>query len=147
MASDEGSAADAPQIYKALERLPTLESKARACESQLSAEAASRNWRCRVHGAAERHFCLCSFEYACGATQRLFFSREYSARIRQANRLLNVGRGADWQCEQFLARSVRPAAWTCALFSNANATSAREQLYCKCAYQDTCQHERVVDLF
>ena len=150
MASEQGSDSNAPHIYKVLDRLrlQALAGKARECESHLRAEAnASRDWRCHVHAAGERHFCLCGFEYACGATQRLFLSREYAARSRKANRLLNVRRGADWQCEQVLASSGRPAAWTCALFSNANATSAHEQLYCKCAYQDTCLHERVVDFF
>lgn len=153
---DTAEMQNSAQIYNLLGRLHSLQNKARECESHLNAESAAaattesqaKSWYCHVEGSRNKfHFCLCSYSYDCGETQNLYFSRGYAQRMRKANRLLNVSRGADLQCERFLKSMYKDQKWSCSLFKNQNSTVADEEIYCKCGYEATCQHERVVDFF
>lgn len=150
---DTAKMQNSAQIYNLLGRLHSLQNKARGCESHLNAESAAaesqaKSWFCHVEGSRNKfHFCLCSYSYDCGETQNLYFSRDYARRMRKANRLLNVSRGADLQCERFLSSMYKDQKWSCSLFKNQNSTVADEEVYCRCGYEATCQHERVVDFF
>ena len=124
--------------------------RAKVCITNLNSES-NKNWTCtveyqRVNNIKTPLFCMCSYSYECSETKKLYMSNDYSKNLRKSNQLANLTRGADYQCESTL-NQLENKTWNCSLFKNKHFKLANEAIYCKCLYQKTCFHERVVDFY
>ena len=108
-----------------------------------------RNWTCNVIQDKVTNIallCSCSYEYGCQETKEFHFSFKYNKEIQAKNRLMNVHRGADFQCERILKKTTSND-WSCNIEKNENPSTQDDQYYCKCFYQKKCRHDRYVELY
>ena len=120
------------------------------CEINLKSDTV-KDWKCDIEYSTNEDikvalFCFCSNEYDCGEEKRLLMSVNYSRKIRRKNRLMNLNRGADYQCEMGL-KAVDSQKWSCKLYKNKHTLNIHEKIVCKCSYKKKCLQERIVDFY
>jgi hypothetical protein len=109
-----------------------------------------KNWACKTIQDKVTNkplLCSCSHQYDCSETKEFYFSSKYKDEIQLKNKLMNVNRGADFQCEKYLKKSTF-ANWTCRIKKKQTETSNEEEEYfCECLHQKTCTHDRYVEFY
>jgi hypothetical protein len=128
--------------------------KINECISNLIAED-GKNWTCsieykKIKKIRKPMYCACSYKYECGRSKRIYLSEDYALSLKNLNKLVNINRGADLQCEQTLT-AFEKKQWTCRLFRKKGikekSNSKNESVYCKCSFKELCKHERIVDFY
>lgn len=120
------------------------------CEKNLKSDT-FKDWNCEIEyntneDKKEELFCFCSNEYECGEKKKLLMSVSYSRKLRKKNRVMNLNRGADYQCEIGL-KAKDNKQWSCKLFRNKHALNLNEKIICQCSYKKKCIQERIVDFY
>ena len=134
--------------------------KENECAENLKREN-GKDWQCRLkyaksstksssssRGERKPLFFNCLYEYDCDPeNQRFYFSLNYLRKLRAENRLKNIDRGPDYQCERLL-RKQTSRLWTCSLREevNSNMLDKNDVFYCDCYFQNKCKHQRLVDV-
>ena len=106
------------------------------------------NWTCKVLQDKITKLdliCGCFYEYDCSETRRFHFSSQYNKELEAVNRLNNINRGADFQCERHLIKKTK-SAWSCSNERNQAFSNADDELYCMCMRPKTCKHDRYYEL-
>jgi hypothetical protein len=123
-------------------------SKEHDCEVQLKNET-NQTWTCSVEYNNEIEtpaFCYCSRDYDCKQEELIYMTKKYAFNIRRRNKLNNIDRGADYQCELILNESLdgNKQPWTCEMYRKVSDIG---EVYCRCTSHKTCQQERIVDFY
>jgi hypothetical protein len=109
-----------------------------------------KKWVCKTIQDKETNqplLCSCSHQYDCSETKQFYFSSKYKDEIQIKNKLMNVNRGADFQCERYLRKSTFTN-WTCKIKKRlTETTNEDEEYFCECLHQKSCTHDRYVDFY
>ena len=134
---------------------PLLISKARKCIENLKLEDkinnfTAKNWSCKIVNQKKVKdiplLCSCSYDLQCDESERIFFSSDFNQNLMSQNKLKNVYRGADFQCENYLINKTNKK-WLCQIKQNLNATKLEEENYCDCLSKNVCKSERLVEFY
>jgi hypothetical protein len=130
--------------------------KAKKCVENLKLEDkvnnfTVKNWSCKIVNQknvkdVQPLLCSCSYDYQCDGNEKIFFSLEYNQNLLRQNKLKNVHRGADFQCENYLVKKTKKK-WSCHIKNNQNATMPEEESYCDCLNKSVCKSDRLVEFY
>ena len=111
-----------------------------------------KNWKCRIKNKKSL-FCFCFYNYECNEFQKFFFSFNYNQHFWEVNRMNNIERGAEYQCENFL-RNITKKYWICETketqkiinFDDKSSKEDNQRFFCECMHKRMCTFNRLVDL-
>lgn len=120
----------------------------------------NNDWKCKMeHKRKKPFYCSCSYEYDCTSEEIknssrskfiFYFSTQLLKEIKIKNKLNNINRGADYQCEIALNRDEKPnqinaSSWKCSILRNKNKSIiSDEEFYCECFYRSTCVKDQII---
>jgi hypothetical protein len=147
-----------------IQEIGSFINKEKACAHSLKLED-NKDWQCKLKYQKWKTqsnnknynqswfkkplFYVCSYEYDCNLeNEKFFFSFDYLVKLKNQNKLKNIDRGPDHQCEKLLKKQTHRV-WSCSLKEEfkSNLLDNNDEYYCDCFYQNKCKHQRFVDLF
>jgi hypothetical protein len=122
------------------------------------------DWKCKMEYKRKKPFyCSCSSRYDCTSEEmknssrskfNFYFSAQLLKEIKIKNKLNNINRGADHQCEVALNRDELPIeqnnlvisnSWKCSILRNKNKSMIKdEEFFCECFYRSSCSKDQII---
>lgn len=122
------------------------------------------DWKCKMEYKKKKPFyCSCSSRYDCTSEEIknssrskfiFYFSAQLLKEIKMKNKLNNINRGADYQCEVALNRDEKPIeqnhliirnSWKCSILRNKNKSNIKdEEFFCECFYKSSCSKHQII---
>ena len=108
-------------------------------------------WVCKMEFKKNKpHYCSCNYQYDCSTNNenfKFYFSSRLLKEIKIKNKLNNINRGADYQCEIALNNNNKNL-WKCSIIRNKNKSKLiDEEFYCECFYKKTCTNDHFLFLY
>jgi len=105
------------------------------------------HWICKMEYKKDKpYYCSCYYQFVCSTNNenfKFYFSSNLLKEIKIKNKLNNIIRGADYQCEIALNNNNNNNLWKCSIVRNKNKSKLiDEEFYCECFYKKTCSKEQ-----